>query len=205
MLEIMVAVFITTVVIAVVYGSFFQIIDAKEKVEKELDLLHEARVIFSRIGKDLSNVALYYEKGVRYITLVHSSNNDLADSATDPNGAEYGGISDFGSEVVQGHELLACRGSVTRLFTRIEGNLAKLYRILVLEQVWLHNDNPTNPQQGTYSVELNEGPIAGVGCLLRFFTDSFQQAQHDATLCLVVRGNTIRPKARRYEKAFWYT
>lgn len=56
LLEIMVAVFITTVVIAVVYGSFFQIIDAKEKVEKELDLLHEARVIFSRIGKDLSNV-----------------------------------------------------------------------------------------------------------------------------------------------------
>lgn len=37
------------------------------------------------IGKDLSNVALYYEKGVRYITLVHSSNNDLADSATDSN------------------------------------------------------------------------------------------------------------------------
>ena len=53
------------------------------------------------IGNDLSNVELYFNKGVRYITLVHSSNNDLADSATDPNGPEHGGLSEFGSEVVQ--------------------------------------------------------------------------------------------------------
>lgn len=52
------------------------------------------------IGEDLSNVELYYNKGVRYITLVHSSNNDLADSATDPNGTEHDGISEFGSKVV---------------------------------------------------------------------------------------------------------
>ena len=52
------------------------------------------------IGDDLANVEAYYNKGVRYITLVHSSNNDLADSATDPNGAEHDGISEFGSRVV---------------------------------------------------------------------------------------------------------
>ncbi|MEM6804695.1 MAG: dipeptidase [Bacteroidota bacterium] len=53
------------------------------------------------IGKDLSNVELYFNKGIRYITLVHSSNNDLADSATDPEGPEHGGISEFGAEVVK--------------------------------------------------------------------------------------------------------
>ncbi len=53
------------------------------------------------IGGDLSNVELYFNKGVRYITLVHSSNNDLADSATDPDGTEHGGISAFGAEVVK--------------------------------------------------------------------------------------------------------
>ncbi|MDT0607446.1 dipeptidase [Croceitalea rosinachiae] len=52
------------------------------------------------IGSDLSNVEEYYDKGVRYITLVHSSNNDLADSATDENGTEHGGISEFGAKVV---------------------------------------------------------------------------------------------------------
>ena len=48
---------------------------------------------------DISNVELYYNKGVRYITLVHSS-NDLADSATDSNGMEHNGISDLGSKVI---------------------------------------------------------------------------------------------------------
>tara|TARA_B110000003_G_scaffold39175_2_gene35962 strand:+ start:4705 stop:5985 length:1281 start_codon:yes stop_codon:yes gene_type:complete len=52
------------------------------------------------IGKDISNVELYFKKGVRYITLVHSTNNDLADSATDSKGPEHGGISDFGSKVL---------------------------------------------------------------------------------------------------------
>ena len=53
------------------------------------------------LGNDISNVELYYNKGVRYITLVHSSNNDLADSATDPSGPEHNGLSEFGYEVVK--------------------------------------------------------------------------------------------------------
>ncbi|MDN5216650.1 dipeptidase [Fulvivirgaceae bacterium BMA12] len=53
------------------------------------------------IGGDLSNVAHYFEKGVRYITLVHASNNDLADSATDQDGPEHGGLSELGMKVVR--------------------------------------------------------------------------------------------------------
>ena len=53
------------------------------------------------IGSNVSNVKLYFEKGVRYITLVHSSNNDIADSATDDEGPEHGGISELGAEVVK--------------------------------------------------------------------------------------------------------
>ncbi len=53
------------------------------------------------IGSDLKNIELFYDKGVRYITLVHSSNNDIADSATDSSGAEHEGLSAFGVEVVK--------------------------------------------------------------------------------------------------------
>ncbi|MEM9173065.1 MAG: dipeptidase [Pseudomonadota bacterium] len=52
------------------------------------------------IGDDLGNIELFFDKGVRYITLVHATNNDIADSATDSNGPEHGGISEFGAEVV---------------------------------------------------------------------------------------------------------
>ena len=37
------------------------------------------------IGGDIANVEMFFDKGVRYITLVHSTNNDLADSSTDSN------------------------------------------------------------------------------------------------------------------------
>ena len=53
------------------------------------------------IGDDLANIELFFNKGVRYITLVHSSNNDIADSATDSSGAEHNGLSVFGEEVVR--------------------------------------------------------------------------------------------------------
>ncbi|MCY1721138.1 dipeptidase [Prolixibacteraceae bacterium Z1-6] len=53
------------------------------------------------LGKDLSRVDEFYKRGVRYITLCHSSNNDICDSSTDKKGPEHNGLSDFGKEVVE--------------------------------------------------------------------------------------------------------
>lgn len=53
LIEVLLAVFIASIVMAVLYASFFQIIKAKEKVEQELELYHEARVIFSKMTRDL--------------------------------------------------------------------------------------------------------------------------------------------------------
>ena len=52
------------------------------------------------IGKDLSLIEKYYDRGVRYITLCHSSDNDICDSSTDSGDPEDKGLSDFGQEVV---------------------------------------------------------------------------------------------------------
>ncbi|RUT72958.1 dipeptidase [Ancylomarina longa] len=53
------------------------------------------------LGKDLSEVEAFYNKGVRYITLCHTSNNDICDSSTDEKGAEFNGLSSFGEQVVR--------------------------------------------------------------------------------------------------------
>jgi len=52
------------------------------------------------IGKDLSLVGQYAKRGLRYLTLVHSSDNDICASATDRNSPADEGLSDFGREVV---------------------------------------------------------------------------------------------------------
>ena len=54
------------------------------------------------VGHDLSLVERYYDLGTRYITLTHSGHNDIGDSSTPRSGPaeEFGGLSDFGKEVV---------------------------------------------------------------------------------------------------------
>ncbi|HJQ37387.1 MAG TPA: dipeptidase [Thermoanaerobaculia bacterium] len=53
------------------------------------------------IGHDLSLVKTYYDLGARYMTLAHTSNNDICDSSTDPRGPEHHGLSGFGRQVVE--------------------------------------------------------------------------------------------------------
>ena len=52
------------------------------------------------IGRDLALIRLFHEKGVRYITLCHSSDNDICDSSTDRRDPADRGLSAFGREVV---------------------------------------------------------------------------------------------------------
>ena len=44
-------------------------------------------------------INVYYDLGVRYITLCHTKNNDICDSSTDT--TEYNGLSEFGEQVVE--------------------------------------------------------------------------------------------------------
>lgn len=53
------------------------------------------------LGTDISRVKEFYDKGVRYITLCHSYNNDICDSSSDKKGPEHNGLSVFGKQVVK--------------------------------------------------------------------------------------------------------
>jgi len=53
------------------------------------------------VGTDISKISQYYDLGARYITLCHSSNNDICDSSSDKGGPEHNGLSAFGEEVVR--------------------------------------------------------------------------------------------------------
>ncbi len=51
------------------------------------------------LGDQLDLIQEYYNKGVRYITLCHTKNNDICDSSTDT--TEWNGLSSFGEDVVR--------------------------------------------------------------------------------------------------------
>ncbi len=52
------------------------------------------------IGTDLGLIEAYAKKGVRYITLCHSADNQICDSGTDRRAPEDKGLSEFGRKVV---------------------------------------------------------------------------------------------------------
>jgi Zn-dependent dipeptidase, microsomal dipeptidase homolog len=53
------------------------------------------------IGRDLNLIKYFYDLGVRYITLCHTSDNDICDSSTDRQEREDKGLSEFGKQVVR--------------------------------------------------------------------------------------------------------
>ena len=53
------------------------------------------------LGTDLRRVKEFYDRGVRYITLCHSQNNDICDSSSDKKGPEHQGLSKFGENVIK--------------------------------------------------------------------------------------------------------
>lgn len=53
------------------------------------------------IGHDLTLIDTFYQLGARYITLCHTSNNDICRSSTDKKGESYTGVSVFGTEVIR--------------------------------------------------------------------------------------------------------
>jgi len=52
------------------------------------------------IGKDISNVKYFFDRGIRYITLTHGKDNQICDSSYDTT-YTWNGLSPFGGEVVK--------------------------------------------------------------------------------------------------------
>jgi membrane dipeptidase len=84
-----------------------EIIGIATSPEKALELVAQGKLVAFigmengyPIGRDLSMVEKYYQRGVRYITLCHSGDNDICDSSTDRNNPEDKGLSEFGRQVV---------------------------------------------------------------------------------------------------------
>lgn len=52
------------------------------------------------IGKDIKNLKMYYDMGVRYMTLCHTKDNDICDTSSQTEN-EWGGLSPFGRKVIK--------------------------------------------------------------------------------------------------------
>lgn len=84
------------------------------------------------IGKDISLVEKFYERGVRYITLCHGSDNDICDSSTDRRNPEDNGLSDFGREVVEECNRLGIMIDVSHISDKSFFDVVELTKVPVI-------------------------------------------------------------------------
>lgn len=84
------------------------------------------------LAMDISRIQSLYNRGVRYITLCHTSNNDICDSSTDKKGAEHDGLSDFGRQVVAEMNRLGMIVDVSHISDKAFYDVLSLFKVPVM-------------------------------------------------------------------------
>ncbi len=112
----------------------------------------------------LANVLYFYDRGIRYITLVHSRNNHICDSSFDPN-RKWNGLSPFGVTLV-----------------------AEMNRVGMMIDV-SHVSDSTFYQV----MRISTAPVVATHSSCRAFTPGFERNMSDDMIkALAVRGGVIQ-------------
>ncbi len=116
------------------------------------------------IGDDLSQLAFFHKRGIRYITLAHSGNNRIADSSYTVE-KRWNGLSPFGREVI---------GEMNRLGIMVDVS---------------HISDDAVRQ----AVELSSVPVIASHSALRHFTPGFERNLSDELAKLIAaRGGVVQ-------------
>lgn len=131
------------------------------------------------IGNNINNINHFYDLGARYITLVHSQNNDISDSSTDKGGPEFNGLSSFGEEVVERMNKLGIMIDVSHASDSAFYDVLKLSKVPVIAS---HScaralcDNPRNlTDDMLIALAENDGVIQM--CILSDYVKELEQSQ----------------------------
>ena len=140
------------------------------------------------LGKDLSLVETFFGKGVRYITLCHTRNNDLCDSSTDT--TAFGGLSPFGVQVVREMNRLGMMIDVSHMSDKSFYNVLHYSRLPVIASHSCSRalcDNPRNLTDEMLSSLAANGGVVQM-CILSAYVKSDPNPGRDsARLALRVK------------------
>lgn len=116
------------------------------------------------IGDDVSQLAKFHARGVRYITLAHGRNNRISDSATDT-APRWSGLSPFGRQVVK-----------------------EMNRVGIMVDVSHLSDEAIRQ-----AVQASSVPVIASHSALRHFTPGFQRNLSDENVrAIAARGGVVQ-------------
>lgn len=151
----------------------------------------------SPIEHSLALLRDFYRLGIRYITLTHSKNNDISDSSTD-DAPRWGGLSDFGKEVVREMNRLGMMVDISHLSDDAIRDVLNTTRSPVIAS---HSsaralcDVPRNlPDDLIKAVAANGGVIQ-----INFFSGFLSQAYWDKMMAV---SDELKPQIKQLKEKF---
>ena len=136
------------------------------------------------IGTDLENVQLFFDKGVRYITITHSKNNELGDSSTDDK-SEWGGLSPFGKEVVKEMNRLGIMVDISHVHDKTFWDVIELTKAPVIashSSARMFRDVPRNMSDEMLKAIKKNGGVVQVALLGDFIKEMEQTQERETAL-----------------------
>ncbi len=127
------------------------------------------------IGKDLSNLSLFKEMGISYITLCHNGSNHICDSTRGK--AEWNGLSPFGKEVVKEMNRLGIMVDVSHASEKTFYDVLKESNVPVIashSSVRALCDHPRNLSDDQIKALADKGGVIQV-CLYKGFINKEEE------------------------------
>ena len=115
------------------------------------------------LGHDIALLDYFYKRGVRYVTLAHTADNDICDSSTDRKDPEDRGLSDWGRQVLRRMNELGIMIDVSHISDRSFFEVLKLTNAPVLAShscARALSDSPRNlSDEMLLALKKNDGVI----------------------------------------------
>ncbi len=137
----------------------------------------------SPLVHDPSLLSFYYKQGLRLMSTVHFLNNEFADSATDPKGPEWHGLSPAGKQLVQAAQRLGIVIDQSHASDEVFDQLIALSPVPILlshSGARAVHDHPRNIDDARLKVLAAHGGVIQVNSYGSYLIDSGASAERKA-------------------------
>lgn len=137
------------------------------------------------LGLDLKKIDYFYQRGIRYITLCHSSDNDICDSSTDREKPEDRGLSQFGVQVVQRMNQLGIMVDVSHLSEKSFFDVLRTSKAPIIashSSVRALSDHPRNLTDAQLQALKRNGGVIQICILSEYIKKGIPNPDRDKAL-----------------------
>ena len=164
------------------------------------------------IGRNLDNLKLFFDLGIRYITITHSKNNELADSSTDEQ-TEWDGLSPLGEKAIAQMNRLGIMVDVSHVHDETFWDIMELTEAPVIashSSARSLRDVPRNLSDEMLKAIAKNGGVVQVCFLDDFIQEMEQSPEREAALeplkektAAWIRGELSREESEQLKQQYW--